>query len=98
MYANKKHTYLIFTAMLMGTACFFVFGTTVEAATTNPYYAIDPFSVGSSPSALLPKGTVYQDTVPDTLDLADRAKWFIQGAAQEQIPYQGIWMPGGPGL
>src|SRR3989344_800305 len=95
--STAKNLRFVFLIAFLGLMSLLVFGGRAEA-TTNPYYAIDPASVGSSPSALLPNGSVYQDTVPDTLDLAERAQWFIRGAAQSHIPYMGIWIPGGPGF
>lgn len=38
--------------------------------------------------------------MPDTLDLAERARWFLQGAARTQVPLVGydLWVPGGPAV
>ena len=95
--STAKNLHLVFLIAFLGLMSLLVFGGRAEA-TTNPYYAIDPASVGSSPSALLSPGITYQDSVPDTLDLAERAQWFTRGAAQSHIPYMGIWIPGGPGF
>ncbi|MGE0526872.1 MAG: hypothetical protein AB7P49_07415 [Bdellovibrionales bacterium] len=52
----------------------------------NPNYEIDPKVLFPTAQSLLPEGTVYSDSVPDTLDLAERASWFIQGAVQTVTP------------
>lgn|GEM_PF-2359151 len=59
-------------------------GTTIP--TPNPEYDIDPKTVFPSKAALLPDGITYADTVPDTLDLAERAGWYISGATKTINP------------
>lgn len=69
------------------------------ASTPNPYNKISP-SIFPSKTSLLPQGVTYTDTVPDTLDLAERAGWFINGATRDQVllPGSTVWVPGSPGL
>ena len=57
----------------------------LASAAGNPFYDIDPAIVIPSKAVLLPAGISFQDTVPDTLDLAERASWFIHGATQSVI-------------
>jgi autotransporter-associated beta strand protein len=61
-----------------------VFG--VAWAGDNPYYRIRPSDLFPTKTALLPTGQSYVDMVPDTLDLAIRAEWFIRGATQTITP------------
>lgn len=53
---------------------------------TPPPSSIDPSTVFPNKFSLLPSGTTYQDTVPNTLDLAERATWFVRGAIQTIAP------------
>lgn len=72
--------------------------TTTAAGTTNPDFNIDPQAMFPNKTALLPSGITYVDTVPDTLDLAERAKWYIRGSSQAYVPFQNIWIPAAPGV
>jgi hypothetical protein len=63
--------------------------------TPNPRYQIDPQVIFPSPASLIPHGVSYTDTVPDTLDLAERAKQFLRGASADNVPFENIWLPGG---
>lgn len=56
------------------------------SATDNPYYNIKPELVFPDKWSLLPQGNTYMATVPDTLDLATRADWYIRGAIQTITP------------
>ncbi|MDZ4818031.1 MAG: hypothetical protein SGJ20_03560 [Planctomycetota bacterium] len=56
------------------------------SAVENPYYSIVPNTVFPSKNSLLPSGKTYVDSVPDTLDLATRAEWFLRGAIQSITP------------
>lgn len=49
------------------------------------YLDIHPGTVFPSPTSILPSGVVYADTVPDTLDLAERAGRFIRGEVSTSI-------------
>lgn len=56
------------------------------SATDNPYYNIKPELVFPDKWSLLPQGNTYMAMVPDTLDLATRADWYIRGAIQTITP------------
>jgi hypothetical protein len=75
-------------AMLIAIALVEYFAGTVKlaCAVENPYYNITPEKIFPVKSVLLPKGITYSATIPDTLDLATRADWFIKGAIQTITP------------
>jgi hypothetical protein len=58
----------------------------VVLAVDNPYYDIKPELIFPDKWSLLPNGNTYTATVPDTLDLATRADWYIKGAIQTITP------------
>jgi hypothetical protein len=55
-------------------------------AVDNPYYNIKPELIFPDKWSLLPHGSTYSVTVPDTLDLSTRADWYIKGAVQTITP------------
>ena len=65
----------------------------------NPYWKIEPTCIFASKAAILPQGITYVDTIPDTLDLAERAEWYINGSTRAHVPFvDGIWLPAAPGV
>ncbi|RJQ34962.1 hypothetical protein C4568_01795 [Candidatus Parcubacteria bacterium] len=56
------------------------------AFAANPLYDVNPNAAFSSKEVLVPDGITYTDTVPDTLDLAERANLFITGATRSIMP------------
>ncbi|MGE3683876.1 MAG: hypothetical protein AB7G93_19325 [Bdellovibrionales bacterium] len=58
--------------------------------------SIQPLAMFPGGESLLPKVTgTYSDTVPDTLDLAERARLYLQGATTSLLPDYD-YIPGGP--
>ena len=67
------------------------------AATLNPHYNISP-SIFPDKTSFIPTGISYTDTVPVTLDLAQMAALWIQGASKATVQMGSIRTPAGPAL
>ncbi len=84
-----------FSIKIFTISVFFLLG--VQAGASGSWQELgtdEPQTVIPNKASLVPQGYTYADAIPDTLDLAERAKFFIHGLTSS-LMYNDYYAPPG---